>query len=695
MRSPVLPTAQRTDVGGAYVRLVVSVTFLLCCWASSTAWAVVERMQVERREVLANGQSFGAVGVYEIWQGKLHFAVDPEDPANGAIVDVSLAPRGSDGKVRFHSDFVLVQPRDPKHRQGTLLLEPPNRGRRTLVDVFHAPGRHSGEGSWTENPLLLEGGFRMLWVGWQADTPFDSELLSMQKVEAAVHEDGLLRSDHVFTEPAAVMPLAHRNHRPYGVYQPENPRHQLTARSSVDGQRQVVPRERWRFARLDGQGTVVPDPFWIHLDGGFEAGKIYEVVYVGRRPWVVGLGLAALRDAASFFKYPVADKPREQRVIAFGASQSGRLLRHMLYQGFASDEKGRQVFDGVWIHGAGAGRGSFNHRFAEPSREAHGFSSFLYPTDLFPFSGTSLKLSDEGRREGLYDVWRTASDRTASGRSKGTLPAKVMITHTSYEYWGRAASLTHTTPDGKADLQLEPHERLYLLAGTQHFVDSFPPRAYGTRYTANPHSTRFAMRALLVALEAWVAKGTAPPDSRYPKLADGSLVVPGKVDWPVPGVALPQHWYRPRHLDFGPRFRSHGIIDHQPPTTKGAFAVAVPQVGDDGNERVGIRMPEVIVPVATYSGWNLRAAKIGAGDQLADYRGSFFPLRRNLEDRRRANDPRLSLDERYGSREEYLRQFEVAAEGLVKQRLLLSNDLPAVVSHGAELWDSVQRGPTR
>jgi hypothetical protein len=296
---------------------------------------------------------------------------------------------------------------------------------------------------------------------------------------------------------------------------------------------------------------------------------------------------------------------------------------------------------------------------------------------MLPMQGTS----PEAGGTGLYDRWRRLSG------DADRLPAKVILTHTSYEYWGRAASLTHTTPDGRRDAPLDANERIYLLAGSQHFVDGFPPQPFGTRYAVNPHNTRFAMRALLLALDAWVRDGKAPPASRYPKLADGTLVAVDKVRFPsLPGVSPPQREYRPRPLDFGPRFASQGIIDRQPPQSGEPWWVGVPQVDADGNEVAGLRLPEVAVPVATYSGWNLRSSKAGASDEMADYRGSFFPFQCSSGKQRGGGDPRPSLEERYEERAGYLRRFLASAEKATQDGYLLSRDLPSLQRRGEALW---------
>src|SRR5207245_367499 len=246
------------------------------------------------------------------------------------------------------------------------------------------------------------------------------------------------------------------------------------------------------------------------LDAGFEPGKIYELVYAAKDPALVGLGPAAIRDLISFLKYgngnnviPLADQRRFiQRAYAVGTSQSGRFLRTFLYYGFNADEKGKQVLDGVMAHVAGAGRGSFDIRFGQPSRDGHPFLNLFYPTDIFPFTDMEETDPETGLTDGLLVKVEQAH-----------VTPKIFYTNSAYEYWGRAASLIHTTPDGKKDAAPAPNTRIYFLAGTQHGANAQPVRTV-TQNRPNPADYRFAMRALLAAMNAWVPDGTPPPDSR-------------------------------------------------------------------------------------------------------------------------------------------------------------------------------------
>ena len=322
------------------------------------------------------------------------------------------------------------------------------------------------------------------------------------------------------------------------------------------------------------------------------------------------------------------------RALAFGISQSGRFLRTYLYYGFNKDEGNRKVFDGVIAQVAGAGRGSFNHRFAQPSRDGHPYLNFFYPTDIFPFTDVAQRDPESGVSDGLL---------THAG-SPELLP-KIFYTNSEYEYWGRAASLIHTTLDGASDAPLMDNVRIYLLAAGQHGPGAFPPTQTIGQQRNNPLDYRWAMKALLLAMDRWVANGTAPPPSRYPRVSDGTLVQPERLRFPkVPGVTTSTAVHRAYHADYGPTFASEGVVTIEPPRIGTAFPILVPQVDADGNGVAGVRMPELAVPLATYTGWNLFNDRSGPTDVLSSMQGSYIPLPRTTADRKRTNDPRLSIE---------------------------------------------------
>src|SRR5579864_1825704 len=439
----------------------------------------------------------------------------------------------------------------------------------------------------------------------------------------------------------------------------------LTVRDRPLDKPTAIPRDQWKFN--DAMTGV-------EFAAGFEPGRIYEVVYTGRDPAVVGLGPTAIRDYISYAKQHAEAK----RAIAFGTSQSGRFLRKFLYDGFNADEQGKRVFDGVWAHGAGAGVGSFNHRFAQPSRDSHTWMNFFYPTDLFPF--TDAPETDGGRTDALL----------ARARKDGVVP-KIFYTNGSYEYWGRNAALIHTSPDGKRDAPPAHDTRIYYLAGTQHGANARPARN-NTQNLSNPADYRLAMRALLVAMNAWVSEGTAPPDSRIPRVGKDQLVATGALAFPkIPGVAVPKDTNYAWRLDFGPEFRTKGIVANEPPKVGASFPILIPQVDGDGNETAGIRLPELAAPLATYTGWNLRDPKIGAPQTIQSMVGSMIPFAKTKAEREAAGDPRPSIEERYGSREEYLKRVESAGRALVGERLMLERDVERAKEKAGDRWDSLMK----
>ncbi|MFQ5537260.1 MAG: alpha/beta hydrolase domain-containing protein [Gemmatimonadota bacterium] len=647
--------------------------------------AEVVRVEVDRREVVLNGRSFGAAGAYEKLVGRIFFALDPLNPANRAIVDLDLAPRNGDGRVEAWAEFMVLQPVDPARRRGVAWLEVSNRGGKASLRYFNraessldpTTAEEFGDG------LLMRQGLTLIWVGWQWDVPPRPGLVRLHLPFARTPEGpitGLARADWTVDAPSSVLPLAHRGHRAYAAVDPADSANVLTVRDGRDAPRRVIPREAWDFI-APSEGPDAGRLTMIRLDGGFQPGRIYELVYRTRDPRVVGMGLAAIRDVASYAKFALQSVFPAETVVAFGVSQTGRFLRHFLYQGFNVDEGGRRAVDGMLIHTAGAGRGSFNHRFAQPSRDAHRYSAFFYPTDIFPFTSREEVDPRTGLSDGL--LLRTPPEDRP----------RVFYTNTGYEYWGRAASLIHTSPDGSRDVPPLPTERIYHLAGGQHFVDGFPPRPEAhmpgaEAWRGNPLNFLFTLRALALRLVSWVSDAVEPPPSSYPRLGDGTLVPPRGLAFPaVPGVQAPTVAHVAYRADYGPRFREEGIIDRQPPVLGPAFPVLVPQVDGLGNEESGVRGFELRVPVATYAPWSLRWGYPAARNELADFRGTWIPLPATEAERRRRGDPRPSLESLYGSRARYVQLLRLAARELAEEGFLLPEDVNQVMERGERLWD--------
>lgn len=621
--------------------------------AGGPAAAEVIGVSITARSVVAGGQAFGETGPYERLVGRIAFAIDPEHPRNKGIVDLALAPRGRDKRVHFSADLYVLQPVDRAKGNGALLFEIANRGRKGLLARFNgAPPSNapSGTADFGDGFLLREG-YTLVWVGWQFDV--GAPLVGIDAPRPDLRgQPGPVRITFTVDQPVAEASPADLPR--YLPADPRDPAAALTVRDRFWAEPASIARERWRF-------IPSPDRPRIRLDGGFEPGRIYELSYRSLDAYVAGVGFAAIRDAAAAFKYRDDLPVKGQYTYVFGASQSGRFLRQFLAEGFNVDEQDRRVFDAVWPHIAGAGLGSFNERFAMP-----GYSSF--PATRFPFADTEQP-GPGGARGGIL-----------SGYAPQHQP-KVFYTNTSVEYWGqgRAAALTHTSINGATDLRLPDNVRIYLLAGTQHGEGRFPPPPGGPgQQLENPMPQAAVLRALLRALHRWVANGASPPESRYPRLADGTLVRVEALRFPkLPGVPDPRTAEGPGLV----------VDDKLVP-----LPFLVPQVDADGNELAGIRVPEAVVPLATTTGWNFRSARVGNPAVLYPLIGSYIPFARTRAEREARGDPRPSIAERYRGRDDYLRRIDAAARELVKGGYLLDVDLPAIRERAARHWDHAAGG---
>ena len=660
------------------MRKVLLATAMLVL-AASIADAHVLRLRIERRELILDGRAFGAAGPYEKLVGKVEFGLDPALPRNGDIVDLKLAPRNARGEVEASADFYMLKPVDPRRGNGRLFYEVGNRGGKSMLQTFQKAAGSADPTKESEfgDGALMRQGFTLLWMGWQWDVPERPGTMRMEMPIATENGKpitGIVRGNFILNERANTASVADRAHKAYPALDPNSADNVMTVRDDPTAKGQVVPRARWHF--VDG-GTVA-------LDGGFEPGRIYDVVYRTSNPRVLGFGLSGARDLISFLKYDTsADNPVPglRYAIGWGVSQSGRYLRHFLYQGFNEDEQGRKVFDGMFDQVGGAGRGSFNHRFGQASRDALQYFNILFPVDLFPFTdGPST--DPEG---GAIDSLLARAERT------GTAP-KIFHLLTNSEYFNRAGSLVHTDPTGSRDADLPANTRVYMIASAPHGPGPFPPMSnvgggMTGRALLNPLNYSPAVRALFRGLDRWIVDDVPPPPSQYPKIADGTLTAPAKAGWPaVPGYQLPQQPLRAFHLNFGADW-AKGIVSVEPPEIGKAFVVSVPAVDADGNVRAGIRLPDIAVPLATQAGWNYRDASIGAPDRLAGEIGSYIPFARTRADRDRAGDPRLSIEERYRNRDEYVGKFAASALELVDRGYLLADDVADLLKHAVEHYD--------
>ncbi len=623
------------------------------------------RFDVARRRPLADGCAFGAVGPYEELKGRLHFTVDPTHATNRAITDLDRAPRTGEGRVAFAADVSLLLPVDRTKASGRLLVDVVNRGNTVSVPNFNHATRPTLVPGADPNPpidpgdgWLMRHGWTVLSCGWQCDLPPDVPGLLRLEAPEAFAANGARLTGRVYVQLQAPVDvdaflLSDRGHEPYDAADLIQPDAVLVVRDQLDGEVQIIPRERWRFR----------DRRHIELDGGFTRGRIYQVVYTAVGANVLGLGMAALRDAAAWMKYGSASAGNPapatiSHAYAYGRSQTGRLLRTLIHHDLNVDEAGRRAYDGIIANVAGAMLGEFNDRFGQNSKDRPSMMDHLEPRLVEP-------------RGGL----------------------KAFYTNTSFEYHRGDASLIHTDAAGMRDVEPGPDVRVYHFTGTEHGTGLWPP-SDTTTVAADPRgfpersqhlrsvvNYGRLLRALLVRLDRWATDGTPPPPSRHPRIAAGTAVDPsdlGKAFERIPGARYPVHHERPQRRDF----------TTLPPKDGPTYGTRVSAVDDDGNERAGIPLPEVTVPVATHTGWNLRHGDIGGADQMLYFAGATLPFPRTRAEREKTGDPRPSIAERYRSRDDYLARVRDAARALVAAGYLLEEDVETSLTFAARSWDT-------
>jgi hypothetical protein len=585
--------------------------------------------------------------------------------------------------VHCSADFRALQPTAPARGNQRLLLDIVNRGNPTVLTNFNSAVGRTDPG----NGFLMRQGYTVVWVGWQDDVPAVPGLIRIAVPEAVDAGGQPLSGKIVVTfQPDArvqVQLLSDRLHRPHPAKDLNDPDATLTVQDHEDAPPRTIPRDQWSFARAEGD-RVAPDATSIYLASGFLPGKVYRVVYTTLGAPVIGLGLLAARDTASFLRYATASEGNPcaghiQYAYSFGRSQSGRFLRHFLYLGLNEDEQDRTVFDGLMPLVAGGGRGEFNQRFGQPSN-----SNKYSVKNLFPFHDTAQTDPDTGRTDGLL----------ARLHARGKLP-KVFFINTSAEYWNGHAALIHTDLDGKRDLAPSEAVRIYHFAGTQHTPGNLlltdTGAADDSRGQQRPNSVDYRplLRAALMNLDRWVTTGQTPPASLHPRLEDGTAVPPAHTAdtfQAMPGVQFPAHLRSIARLDFGPGV-DEGMTTILPPKVGKPYPNLVSAVDEDGNELAGIRLPDISVPLATYTGWNVRHPDIGGPGQTLSLLGSTIPFPATQAERQAAGDPRPSIEERYLAKEDYLGRVKQAAEALVQQDYLLAEDLPTVTEQASQRYD--------
>ncbi len=645
-------------------------------------------LDIQRRRPFADGGAFGDVGAYERLDGQAKFAVDPDAAPQLGVVDLKRAPRNAEGLVEFAADISVIKPLEMSNANGRLFFDYGNRGNMRAIQFFNdAPASndpitsaHAGNG------YLMRRGYVVANCAWQGDLwPGDGRMT--MELPVATNKgapiSGLVRSEFIVTAPGqACMPLSGRaSTRSHPTVTLDTSLARLTRRRYPEDEREKISNDRWAFARIEGgvgldnQGAetaIVPSDTHVLLHDGFEPGWIYEIVYTGRDPLVMGLGHVAVRDFVSFLKNAAVDSnplgDAIEKAYAWGRSQTGRCIRDMIHQGFNADAEGRRVFDGVLPHVSGGGLMWLNHRFAcGVSAAGQEYEDHENVADRFPFSYAQSTDHITGETDAILK--RPETDPL------------VLHTQTGTEYWQRHGSLVHTDTEGN-DLEQPDTVRVFLWSSSQHFADpnqKMPSKGI-CQQNNNIVKTSMLFRGMLDAMDAWATDGTPPPDSRIPKRSDGTLVT--AEEWHrqfpnIPGVNKPRGPNGLPAYDFGPDV-AQGYITKQPPdASNSSYAILVPAVDTDGNDIAGVRAPMVQAPLGTYTGWNLRARGQGEG-YMHEFTGSYLPLPETDALRRATGDPRRSIQDRYGDSDGYVRTVTAAARRLADERLMLEEDVDRV-----------------
>ena len=646
--------------------------------APAVASAGITRIEITQIESPTfGGASFGATGMYEKLIGRAFGEVDPRDLQNRDITDLALAPRNARGRVEYDTGILILRPVDPTRGNRRLFYELTNRGvilsLRALNDSPNASTTNPTTAD-AGNGFLMRQGYTVLFTGWDLSAvgPFASHYpIATQRDGSPIVGPAI--EELIFDNPPAAQPTTATLAYPSSTLDPAKAT--LTVRSHYADAQTAIPATGWRFndartIQLLPEGTR------------FDPGRLYELAYPARDPFVAGLALAAVRDIPAFLHRAATDDTgaanplagRIDAVIGHGISQPSRLLHDVVRLGFNRDERGRQVFDGILSYIAGPSSGFFNHRFAEPFRTHRQHIGRWTPERVFPFANQLL----------FDPVTFQFGGRLVRCTLTRTCP-KILEANSSNEYWVKGGSLAHTDTLGHDLLFDAPGVRTYLFSSLPH---SSSTGAGICEQGRNPLSPAPGLRALLTDLDDWISRRAEPPASRLPRRLDHTLVPPlpqSGVGFPaIPGVRYTGVMSTGDRFDFGRRF-DDGILDVKThngtivsPVVGSPYPVFVPATDADGNDRAGVRFPDVVVPLATYTGYGFRAAGF-AGPDLCDAFGQAIPFARTAAERAATGDPRRSVEERYPSHQGYVDQVRAAAEALARDRFLLQEDVDRFV----------------
>jgi Alpha/beta hydrolase domain len=611
------------------------------------------------------GTSFGTVGPYEKLVGRSYGGVDPTDRHSAMITDIGLAPRNARGMVEYSTDIYIFKPVDLSKGNHKLFFESNNRGSIRSFSVMNdakSGGNDPTTAADAGNGYLMREGYTIVLSGWDITVAPGKGRLTMT-VPVATNPDGSPVTGPALEEFVVDDTTTMTGKLTYPAATLDKSSASLTVRVLYSDQPVPVAPENWQY--VDARSIRL-----LPVGTPLQNGRLYEFTYTARDPLLAGLGFAGVRDLIAFLRHTTVDSIGTPNPLAgdvkyaysFTSSQPSRFIHDFLYFGFNQDEQGQQVFDGILSWLGGASGGFFNYRFAQPGRTHRQHVARWYPERQFPFADQVTFDPVTGKSDG----------RLRRCLATQTCP-KIFEVNSENEYWAKAGSLLHTDTRGK-DLPDPPNTRFYLLSSLPHGVANGPGICQQPR---NPLAPGPSLRALLVAMDEWVTAGTKPPDSRIPRRRDGTLVpsLPqSATGFPViEGFTYNGRLHEGDLLDYGSSF-SQGLFTLIPPKLlRSPYPALVPKTDQDGNDIAGIRMVDVAVPTATYTGWALRAGP-AAGDGC-DAAGQKINFAQTKAERIAKGDPRLSIEERYPTHDVYVKNVTDAAQQLLQQRFLLAEDV--------------------
>jgi Alpha/beta hydrolase domain len=597
----------------------------------------VTKLLITSRRPFAQDKAFGSVGPYEQLDGTVYFAVDPNHAANRLITDLKLAPRDAGGLVHFSADWRLLRPAEPRRGNHRLLFDILNRGRGPVLrNLNNAADVAPSEPLDPGNGFLMRQGYTVAWCGWQHDVPDAPGLMRLRAPEAVTAEGPISGKIAMIFMPDAPTRVQYLADRIHHAY----PTHHLE-----DPEAMLTEQDH-----EDAPERIIPRDQWCFAR--LENGRVM---------------------------------PDASHVYMASGFQPGKVYQ-VIY-----------TTTGAPIGGCGSlatrDLGSFlKYGTAGEGNPCAGDVEYAY----------SFGVSQSGRflRHFLYlGLNQDEQDRTVFD---GLMPHVAGGKHGEFN---QRFAQPSSQASRSRDLEIPESVRIYHFGGCQHPVGAFPLQDKDPRQGVrgqqpfNWTDYRPLLRAALVNLDRWVTHGEPPPASRYPRLDDGTAAPPQSLAdtfRALPGVNFPEPLRRFSRLDFGPEM---GIATHVPPLIGKPYPCLVPVVDQDGNEVCGIRLPYQTVPLATYTGWNLRHPDIGGAGQILSTGGasggtlvgSTIPFPATREAGEAAGDPRRSIAERYRSREDYLERVRRATQALIDARYLLAEDFEEIVSQAAQHYDLLCR----